>query len=620
MCTEPFVFEGVTIAAGAHGPTRRTVLAARLPSFFVEDAALLDRFMTRFFLAALLALAALNLTSQAFAQEKTAEETVQALADPFRRETPRSSVTGLLEALAQRDYTRAANYMDTTLPAGTRNPATPQELARRLQVLLDNGGSLQAFGTLSNDAVGRAEDALAADREEVGRIKIGDAESPVLLSRAEVDGRQVWRVAPETIGVLATTRVEAAVAQNDGVMFAGAPLKDWALLVGAAIMSFGGLYLIAGLALLIGRRLVPHPETHSVYRFLQAALPPGALVLAVALFYGWADELSVSIVARQAMLRYTAIFAVLAVVWFALRLVDAISDIAIHRMKKRQQRQVVSVITLMRRAAKILLLAFSAVGILDTFGINVTTGIAALGVGGIALALGAQKTVENLVGSVTFIADRPAQIGDFVKVGDVVGTIEDIGIRSTRIRTNDRTLVTIPNGDLSARQVENYAVRERFLFNPVIGVEYSLSAAKLREAIGIVQDVLTQHPDIAEGGRARLSKLGESSVDIEVYSYIDTADGNRFVVAREELLLSIYERFEAAGIGFAFPTRTLTFAESSPLYARTVAAEGEASPSTAAASREAAPTSIAPGEAAPASVPPNRAASTPPVQGGKGAN
>jgi MscS family membrane protein len=512
----------------------------------------------------------LHPASQAFAQEKAAEEAVAALADPFRRETPRSSVTGLLEALAARDYARAANFLDTTLPPGTRAATDPQELARRLQVLLDNGGSLQAFGTLSSDPVGRPEDALASDREEVGLIKVGNAESPILLARSEVEGRQVWRISPETVGQIATARVEAVAARGNAVMFAGAPLKDWALLIGAAVLSFGGLYLIAGLALLVGRRVVASPETHGVYRFLQAALPPGALVLAVALFYGWADQLSVSIVARQAMLRYTAIFAVLAAVWFGLRLVDAVADIAIHRMQRRQQRQVISVITLMRRAAKILLLAFSAVGILDTFGINVTTGIAALGVGGIALALGAQKTVENLVGSVTFIADRPAQVGDFVQVGDVVGTIEDIGIRSTRIRTNARTLVTIPNGDLSSRQIENFAVRDRFLFNPVIGVEYSLSAVKLREAIRIVQEVLAEHEHIAEGSRARLSNFGESSLDIEVFSYIDVRDFGTSVIVREELLLTIYERFEAAGIGIAFPTRTITFAESSPLYARTV--------------------------------------------------
>jgi MscS family membrane protein len=99
----------------------------------------------------------------------------------------------------------------------------------------------------------------------------------------------------------------------------------------------------------------------------------------------------------------------------ALRLIDAVAEVIIARMRSRQRRQVLSVITLLRRAAKILLLAFTAVGVLDTFGINVTTGIAALGIGGIALALGAQKTVENLVGSVTVIIDQPVQVGDFCK-------------------------------------------------------------------------------------------------------------------------------------------------------------------------------------------------------------
>ncbi|MFD1961293.1 mechanosensitive ion channel family protein [Novosphingobium panipatense] len=208
-----------------------------------------------------------------------------------------------------------------------------------------------------------------------------------------------------------------------------------------------------------------------------------------------------AIVARQTLLRYIGIFAVVGFVWLGLRLVDAISDIAIARMRRQARRQVVSVVTLIRRGAKILLLAFSAIGILDTFGIDVTTGIAALGIGGIALALGAQKTVENLVGSVTVIADRPAQVGDFVRVGDVVGTVEDVGIRSTRIRTNDRTIVTIPNGDFSARQIENFSSRDRFLFNPVIHLDLGLPSAKLKEAITIVQTVLAENDHIAEGAR-----------------------------------------------------------------------------------------------------------------------
>ncbi|MFC3215142.1 mechanosensitive ion channel family protein [Novosphingobium panipatense] len=264
-----------------------------------------------------------------------------------------------------------------------------------------------------------------------------------------------------------------------------------------------------------------------------------------------------AIVARQTLLRYIGIFAVVGFVWLGLRLVDAISDIAIARMRRQARRQVVSVVTLIRRGAKILLLAFSAIGILDTFGIDVTTGIAALGIGGIALALGAQKTVENLVGSVTVIADRPAQVGDFVRVGDVVGTVEDVGIRSTRIRTNDRTIVTIPNGDFSARQIENFSSRDRFLFNPVIHLDLGLPSAKLKEAITIVQTVLAENDHIAEGARARLATLGEASLQIEVFSYIAVSDFDHSVIIREELLLAIVERFEAAAISLVTPVRNV---------------------------------------------------------------
>jgi MscS family membrane protein len=262
------------------------------------------------------------------------------------------------------------------------------------------------------------------------------------------------------------------------------------------------------------------------------------------------------------LLRYTGIVSVIALVWFGLRLVDAISELAIARMQRSQRRQVISVITLARRAAKVILLAVSGIAILGTFGIDVTTGIAALGIGGIALALGAQKTVENLVGSVTVIADRPMQVGDFIKVGDVVGTVEDVGIRSTRIRTNERTVVTIPNGDLSARQIENYSARDRFLFNPVIAIAYGNSSAKLKEAIEIVQQVLTDEKNMAEGHRARLGSISERAFNIEVFSHIDVHEFDTQVIIREKLLLTIFERLEAADISLAFPTQTIVFSPS----------------------------------------------------------
>lgn len=488
--------------------------------------------------------------------ETPAAAAAPAIPDRFDRETPRSSVTGLINALAKHDYDLASNYIETPTE-GKRQKTPGTELARRLQVLLDKGGSLQPFAALSNDATGRLNDDLAVDREDVGAITIGGKEVPVLLARVPDGGQTVWKVARETssqLAVAANDAVASKPAGSGGYMVAGAPLKDWLLLLGLAVASFGGLWIVATVVVMAVRRLVGDPATNGTYLFLQASLPPFSLLFAIALFYSYVEDLPVGIVARQTFLRYSGVVSVLAVVWFGLRLVDAISDLAISRMERRQRRQVISVVTLLRRTVKVLLLVFSGVGILDTFGINVTTGIAALGVGGIALALGAQKTVENLVGSVTVIADRPAQIGDSIKVGTVTGTVEDIGIRSTRLRTSERTIVTIPNGDLSARQIENYADRDRFLFNPVIPIAPATTTAQLKEAIRLIQDVLTRHDDVAAGARARLSNITERGFSIDTTAYIALHDADASTVVREALLLDICEALENAGIKLAFPS------------------------------------------------------------------
>jgi MscS family membrane protein len=525
-------------------------------------------------------------TPPAIAQEAAATTdtaaTVTVPADPFGRETPRSAVTGLIDALAKRDYSRAANYFDLPVQQDQQVLGGATELARRLQVLLDSGGSLIPFAGLSNDAGGRIDDDLPVDRELVGDLgldnRTGNGNSPILLSQSDLDGRRVWRISHDTIRQLMTApQIEIAASpaeETTGVNVAGAPVEDWSLLIGIAVLSFVLLRLLATAVLALMRRSVTDADANGFYRFFHAALPPLSLFISVIAFYGWAERLEVAIVARQTLLRYAGGVAAIALVWFGLRLVDAIADVAIARMNRRSRRQAVSVVSLLRRAAKILLLVFSIVAVLDTFGIDVTTGIAALGIGGIALALGAQKTVENLVGSVTVIADRPIQVGDFCRVGDVVGTVEDVGIRSTRIRTNDRTVVTIPNGDFSSRQIENFAKRDRFLFNPVIGIEYNNSADKVREAVAIIENILVGHEKVLQDGpRARFTNFGENSLDIEVFSYIDVSDFEESTVVRQELLLSIYEQLSAAGIGIAFPTRTVFLAP--PPTAPTAAPAGD---------------------------------------------
>ena len=511
-------------------------------------------------LAALASLFALPASAQLLPET---EAEAPAVVDPFGRDTPRGAVTGLLNALQARDYMRAANYFD--LP-GDDDPEVGEEgaaIAQQMQAALDRGGTLLAFAVLSNEPSGRVDDGLPAEREQVGAFSAGDESAPILLSRSQAaDGAQIWRISEETIKEL-TSNVPPddavpSAAEDDSYIVAGAPVGDWLLLLGVAAGSFLIFWMIAAGILALLRAVIKDREASTFFRVLHAALPPLSLFLAVVGFQFWAESIEASIVARQTLLRYIGIVAWVALAWFALRLVDAIARVTTARMQRRDRRQAVSVILLLRRAAKVVLLAVALVAILDTLGFDVTAGIAALGIGGIALALGAQKTVENLVGSVTVIADKPVQVGDFCRVGDVVGTVEDVGMRSTRIRTSERTLVTIPNADFSSRQIENFATRDRFLFNPTIGVEYGISAAKLREGVEIIEAVLKGHEKIdSEGARARFTNFGASSLDIEIFSYITVPDYGDSLVVRQELLLTILERLEAAGLSLAFPTQTI---------------------------------------------------------------
>src|SRR5690606_22365912 len=127
-----------------------------------------------------------------------------------------------------------------------------------------------------------------------------------------------------------------------------------------------------------------------------------------------------------------------------------------------------SAVSFLKRAFKALLALLFVASLLRAFGVNVTAGLAALGVGGLAIALGAQKLFENLIGSLTLRADRPVRIGDVCRFGSTLGTVEEIGSRSTRMRTLDRTVLTVPNGEFSTLHIENYSQRDRFWFHPVL--------------------------------------------------------------------------------------------------------------------------------------------------------
>ena len=198
---------------------------------------------------------------------------------------------------------------------------------------------------------------------------------------------------------------------------------------------------------------------------------------------------------------------------------------------------------------------------------TVSLGIGA-GVAGIAVALAATSSLENLLGGITVYVDKPFRVGDNILIDDDYGRVEAIGPRSTRIRKLDDTQDTLPNADISRAKVINYSERDSILFAHTVGVRYETTADQLRTIVATIDGRFRAHPQVLDlpfFPRVRVVGFGASSIDVEIRAYVDTDDFDVFTGIQEELLLVIYDVVEAAGTGFAFPSTTTYLAEDSGL-------------------------------------------------------
>jgi MscS family membrane protein len=206
---------------------------------------------------------------------------------------------------------------------------------------------------------------------------------------------------------------------------------------------------------------------------------------------------------------------------------------------------------------KILVATFAGVAVLHSFGVNVIAVLAGLGVGGIAVALAAQKTLENFIGGITLYADQPVRVGEFCRFGGTVGTVEEVGLRSTRVRTLDRTVVTIPNAEFSNLQIENFAGRDRIWYHPTINLHYETTPDQIRYILVEAHRMLYAHPKVdSASARIRFVGFGSSSLTLEVFSYITVTDFGEYLEVAEDLNLRIMDIVAAAGSSLVFPSQT----------------------------------------------------------------
>jgi MscS family membrane protein len=334
------------------------------------------------------------------------------------------------------------------------------------------------------------------------------------------------------------------------------PLYQW----------FGGLLalpLILGLASILTRlltaclRRLVRRLTHSQddRRLAAIAWPLRLQVLAI-LVYAM-SRYGASLLARRFWATVAVTLSVLAVMWLLMRLADVITDLWCRRLLHLNRSVDIMLVRLINRLGKVAVVIGSALLLLHLSGVNLTAVLTGLGLGGLAIAFAAQKTLENLFGGIMVISDKPIQVGDFCRAGEFLGVVEDIGLRSTRLRTPDRTVVSIPNGQLATMSLENFTLRERIRFRHIIGLRYETAADQLRYVLAEIRRLLYQHSKVdSTDARVRFVGFGSSSLDVEVHAYVLTADYAVFLAIQEDLLLRIMDIIEASGTSVAFPSQT----------------------------------------------------------------
>ena len=490
--------------------------------------------------------------------------------DTLGRLTPRGTFRGFIKAVSAEDFTEAAEYLDLSKLSGSKR-AKGADYARNLQMLLDRQGRLQPDGMLSDSPEGNTNDELGDDIDYFAGLRTKEGMQPIYVQRVDVDGKKLWLISAEFVKQIPTlvknvhkTPIDAVIGDRfSGYKFYGAQLTHWAAMIGFYLFAYVISGILVRLLIRGGRRLfrrrnrpegaVVTTDRHLIDAF-QTPLRLYAMVL-IAMF--GAAFVGIETIVRHVFMPISLVIGWIAIGLFLWRLAEVLTTNFERRMATRGRHSMSSLLAFTRRAVKFLLVVIIGILILDSFGVDVTAGLAALGIGGIALALGAQKTLENFIGSLSIIADQPFYIGDFCKIGDTSGTVEDIGMRSTRIRTNDRTLVTIPNGDLSTQRIENYARRPRQLFNKKMILRYDAKSEQIREFVRRAEALIAAQPKIAQEGKiVRMNGFVETGYLIEIWCYVESSDFALFVDIVAEVTYGLIDAAWDIGVYFAIPSQT----------------------------------------------------------------
>lgn len=532
--------------------------------------------MNRFFTSILvsvttvLALSSANSTTmQLPGQPAPAPAQPQAPAEPapvvtVARDSPRASFRTFLEAASDGRWDEATGYLALTPEQQSRGT----ELARRLKGVLDSERWVDV-DSISPEPDGRRDDGLPPQFENVSVTLRGEAPADSLrLERVTINGEQRWVIAPVTVSLIDQWYEalpdrwirDLLVSMGAEALLRPGPFDllwwHWLALPILALIAWAAGHGLRALTRFIITRRGSRSRAENIWRhrFLAGIGPPLTLAWAIIVFALGCLALQLTERAGDVLRGFVTSGLLVAFFWGVWRSVDVLS----HWVLSLPDASARSLFSVGANLLRGIIFIVGVLSIVAAFGYPVGTVLAGLGIGGIAIAFGAQKTIENIFGSISLAVDQPFRVGDFVKVEDFVGTVEEIGLRSTRFRTLDRTLVSIPNGKVADQRLETFEVRDRMRLATTIGLSYETTHDQMREVLQGMERVLREHPRIwPDGVTVKFLQFGASSLEIEVMAWFQVPTWGDFQKCREEVFLDFMQVVKKAGTSFSTPTRNI---------------------------------------------------------------
>ena len=481
--------------------------------------------------------------------------------DALNRGTPRGSIIGFLEAGSVFDFEKAAQFLDLRNLPEEIEELGGHELARQLNHVLSRAVWLDDY-TVSDKPGGEQGDGLPEYRDPLVVIKIEDGDVQLWMQHVpRGDGVNIWKVSNRSVALVPELYDEFSYPETverirgwfpEDASFLGFEAFKWFIMFCVAVVSWLGFYVLARILL----RLFVSPE-NPTYPLWRKVLTGPVVAVGLLVTTGFAVlQLGAGALAQEIMKAQT--FNTIVFIWFSWTIINLVKKHKQEKLTAQGRPGAAKLIQPMTSLIKMVILLFGSLFWLNNIGVNISTVLAGLGVGGLALALALQKPIEDMMGALTLFSQAPIRVGDFCRYGQITGIVEDIGLRSTLIRTLTNTLVHVPNARIAHVEIENYSKRTKIRYWPTLRLRYDTTPGQLRTVMGNILEMLEQHEDVYDDPlRVRFTDFDEDAILVKIHSFMKTTDFPESLGIAEDLNFRVMEIVHAAGAKFALPGKSI---------------------------------------------------------------